>query len=394
MFSRPDEARADVRSSSSRVNSSRILAYFWSVSRSSSNRRPYDSSSSAGSSSASFPLRDRRPRGSPVPSSGQVTGRPPPHCVRRSTPYGASDRTQPLQPFPQDASREAYVGDRSQGDESRHDRRGRAAGPRAGFERADRHRGEGRDEANRGSGNLGCDLETQQLFPGCVLFRREQEPAPAEGPTADLEVPRGEVPAGTDDCSLRQEILLDLSQGVLGRLPLIPPVGHPKGPEPGSRFGAASPPRGEPAPQASGQPGHGLHEVQEPNHDSQGEERTSTLPTGADETGMTRADPGLRERYRNAEEPHGSEDGRGAPAEAQEEHRRQERDEQVPLRRQGRGPSGAAGPGEGLERRRSPNTLVDATPPGREVEGPPLSVEASYPAQLPGRVVPRGPFAL
>src|SRR2546425_2592900 len=150
MFSGPDEARADVRSSSSRVNSSRIRAYFWSVSRSSSNRRPYDSSSSAGSSSASFPLRDRRPRGSPVPSSGQVTGPPPPHCARRSAPYGASDRTQPLQPFPQDASREAYVGDRSEGDESRHDRRGRAHGPRAGFERADRHRGEGGDEAHRG----------------------------------------------------------------------------------------------------------------------------------------------------------------------------------------------------------------------------------------------------
>ena len=196
-----------------------------------------------------------------------------------------------------------------------------------------------------------------------MLFHCEEKPAPAEGPTADLEVPRVELAAGPDDRPLRQEILLNLSQSILRRLPLISPVGHPKGTEPGSRFRAASPPRGEPAPQASGQPGHGLHEVQEPNDDSQCEERTSMPAIEADETGMTRADPGLRQRYPEGEEQDGSEEEGGAPAEAQEEHRREERDEQVPLRRQSRGPSGTAGLVEGLERRRAPDALVDTSPP-------------------------------
>src|SRR5207302_1657002 len=133
--------------------------------------------------------------------------------------------------------------------------------------------------------------------------------------------------------------------------------------------------------------------MEEPDDDSQCEERTSMPAIEADETGMTRADPGLRQRYPEGEEQNGSEEEGGAPAEAQEEHRREERDEQVPLRRQGRGPSGTAGLVEGLERRRAPDALVDASSPGREVEGPPFSVEASDPAQLPGRVVPRGPFA-
>src|SRR5207253_2727715 len=82
--------------------------------------------------------------------------------------------------------------------------------------------------------------------------------------TTDLEVPRVELPAGPGDCPFRQEIVVDLPQGVLRRLPLVPPVRHPKGPETRSRLRASSPPWSQPAPQAARQPGQGLHEEQVP----------------------------------------------------------------------------------------------------------------------------------
>jgi len=43
---------------------------------------------------------------------------------------------------------------------------------------------------------LRADAQVVVIGLGEGVVRREQEPAPAEGPTADLEVPRVEVPAG------------------------------------------------------------------------------------------------------------------------------------------------------------------------------------------------------
>ena len=225
-----------------------------------------------------------------------------------------------------------------------------------------------------------------------MLLDREQQPAPAQRAAANLQVPRVELPARSHDRAGVKELRLKLRQRFLRRFPLVPPVRHLHAPEPRSGLRASSPPRGQATPHPPGKASHRLHEMQKQDDEPQTDERPRSVSFHRDELGMAGADRGLRDWNRDGHEQRRSDDDRGTPTEAQEEHPREKGDRQVPLRGESQGPARIAGSVEGLERRGAPDALVHATAHRREIERDAFAVEASAPAQLPDRTVSGRPL--
>src|SRR3989441_12366843 len=132
--------------------------------------------------------------------------------------------------------------------------------------------------------------------------------------------------------------------------------------------------------------------MQEQHDQPQTNERPPPVSFLHDERGVAGADRGLCDRDRHGDEQRRSEDERGSPTDAEDEHPRKKGDRQVPLGSEREGPTRTAGLVERLERRGAPDPLVDASTQRGEVARDAPSVDPSQPAQLADRAVPRRPL--
>src|SRR5947209_1645748 len=225
-----------------------------------------------------------------------------------------------------------------------------------------------------------------------MLLDGEQQPTPTERASPDFQIPGVELAARPCDRAGVDQVFLELRQGFLRSLSLVPPVGHVQAPEPGSGPRATPPPRCQAAPDPARKAGHWLHEMEEHDDEPQHDERPTSLPRARDELRPPRTDRGLRDRQRDGDEQRRPEDDRGAPTDAQDERPRQEADHQIPFRREGQGPPRTSGLVERLERCGAPDSLVDPSTEGRQIGGDAFSIDASEPAQLPDRTVSGRPL--
>src|SRR2546429_7372092 len=185
---------------------------------------------------------------------------------------------------------------------------------------------------------------------------------------------------------------MKFSKGLLRSFPLVTPIRHLEATIPWPSWRSSPPPRSQAAPDSPAQARHGLEKVQNQDDDSEPKERPPRLPSARDEIGPAGADRCLRNRKHNRDEQDRSDHDRGTPAEAEQEHPREEGDHQVPLRGESHGPARIARFVQGLERRRAPDALVHAPVHRREIERDAPPVKASAPAQLPDRIVASRPL--
>src|SRR5256884_8041705 len=147
----------------------------------------------------------------------------------RSNGFGRSD---PLDPFSQDASGKTGVGPGPGGDPSREEGRRDARYPNTGSKGSEGEDGEDSGEADGRPRNLREKSETKQLLPRGMILHGQEQPAPTEGSSADFQIPGVEFPAGPHGRARGLEGLQQRFQGVLRRFPLPFPATYCQWPEP------------------------------------------------------------------------------------------------------------------------------------------------------------------
>src|SRR5256884_5542524 len=133
-------------------------------------------------------------------------------------------RSEPSNPFSQDASGKTDVGPGPGGDPSREEGRRDARYPDAGSKGSEGEDGEDSGEADGRPRNLRENSETQQLLSRGMILHGQEQPAPTEGSSADFQIPGVEFPAGPHGRARGLEVLHQRFQGVLRRVPLLSPV--------------------------------------------------------------------------------------------------------------------------------------------------------------------------
>src|SRR2546429_7766325 len=138
-------------------------------------------------------------------------------------------RSEPSDPFSQDASGKPGVGPGRGGDPSREEGRRDARYPDAGSKGSEGEDGEDSGEADGRPRNLRENSETQQLLSRGMILHGQEQPAPTEGSSADFQIPGVEFPAGPHGRARGLEGLQQGFQAVLRRFPLPPPPKHAHG---------------------------------------------------------------------------------------------------------------------------------------------------------------------
>src|SRR5207253_4336592 len=187
-------------------------------------------------------------------------------------------RSEPSDPFSQDASRKPRVRPGPGGDPSREEGRRDARYPNTGSKGSESEDGEDSAEADGRPRNLRENSETQQLLPRGMILHGQEQPAPTEGSPADFQIPGVEFPSGPHGRARGLEVLQQRFQGVLRWLPLLSPVNHAHGPEPPSGLRASPPPGSQAAPHPADQSGQRLGQVQDQDDRPESESPSAPRP--------------------------------------------------------------------------------------------------------------------
>src|SRR5881396_654240 len=171
-------------------------------------------------------------------------------------------RSEPSDPFSQNAPRKSGVGPGPDGDPSREEGRCEARNPHAGPKGAEGEDGERGEEADGGPRNLRRNSEPQQLLSRGVVLHGKEQPAPTEGASANLQIPGVEFSAGPRGRARRLEVLQQRPQRVLRCFSILTPVNHAHGPKLPSGLRASPPPGSQAAPHPADQSGHRLAHVE------------------------------------------------------------------------------------------------------------------------------------
>src|SRR5581483_2925621 len=245
---------------------------------------------------------------------------------------------------------------------------------------AEHGRGHGRDggQGDEATGETRPDAEARELAAGAVLLDGHPQPGRAEDAAAHLQVPAIPVAAGLDRSPRGAAALLEDRKPISRREPrLAPDLERPRKRrrEPAV---AATPPRGQAVVDATPVADERLDE-REHRGDEPRPARPAQLgrPVGLDDVD---AEEHEEERQREQERP---------PEGAE---RRQDPEDDHPLRLEEQRPDRRPRLVEALERRRPPDSVVDA--PAKPEPGPRAAVDAAVPDRVAEGVVALGPLPL
>src|SRR6059058_290458 len=216
-------------------------------------------------------------------------------------------RSEPSNPFSQDASGKTGVRPGPGGDPSREEGRRDARYPDAGSKGSEGEDGEDSAEADGRPRNLRENSETQQLLPRGMILHGQEQPAPTEGSSADFQIPGVEFPAGPHGRARGLEVRQQRFQGVLRRFPLLSPVNHAHGPKPRSGLRASPPPGSQAAPHPADQSGQRLGQVQDQDDRPESESPSAPRPE-THEMGSGDRDRRLGDRKGDGQEQGGSQE--------------------------------------------------------------------------------------